>query len=82
MLLFVSLVIFCFQCVCFPFLLSKKLMNIEKAWQRGFTGNNVIIGTVDSGGVDWTNREFHGKFVSFIVFFKCFHLSVIYSCSL
>ena len=50
-------------------------MNIEKAWQRGFTGKNVLIGTVDAGGVELTNREFHGKIVSLKCVFDqcCFH---------
>ena len=33
-------------------------MNIDRAWAQGHTGNGVLIGIVDPGGIDKSHKEF------------------------
>ena len=49
----------------------QKMMNITETWKIGFTGKNVLIGVVDSGGLESNHREFKGKFVSIVLNVMC-----------
>jgi subtilisin family serine protease len=40
--------------------------NVSSAWQKGYTGNNILVAVVDNG-VNHQHQEFRGRYVSKIL---------------
>ena len=55
---------------------EPNTMNIQKAWQKGYTGKNITICINDPTGVDYNNAELRRRFVSckVYIFTKIFYV--------